>query len=260
MPAFRGGRGSRHLYIVWFSVPGAYASGSSQTLMIAHVPEARARSSAGTNPSGLAYRFAVDAQHVGELLEIDFAEIVADVAALFPVLLNLSAANLIHVHVVADDRDVRKAESNRGLDIEAGHRKRAVAEQRDDFTLGLRQLGGHRESGADAERSERTGIHPESRTFWTHDVAGEGNDVAAVADEDRVVGEKLVDFVREAIRMNRIGIAASVSEGALQPRRFPWRASISPIRCGPRLRSSCDPRRLALRRLRSRRRRRPARD
>ncbi len=196
--------------MVWFSVPGAYASGSSQTLMIAHVPRSARALERRANLSGLAHRFAVDAQHVGELLEIDFAEIVADVAALFAVLLNLSAADLIHVQVVADDRDVRKAEPDRGLDVEAGHRKRTVAEQRDDFAFGLRQLGGHRETGADAERSERTGIHPESRALWTHDVAREGNDVAAVADEDRVVGEELVDLVREAVRMNRIGIAAQL--------------------------------------------------
>src|ERR1700677_3838783 len=103
---------------------------------------------------GIADGFAVDVQHVGELLEVDVAQVVADVAAFGSVLLNLSVTDLIHIRVVADDGDVRQFEPDRGLHVEAGHRERAVAEQRHDFLIRVGEVGRHRTACADAERAE----------------------------------------------------------------------------------------------------------
>src|SRR5579872_5848393 len=43
-----------------------------------------------TDLARFAYRLAVDAEHVGELLEVDLAEVIADIAALFAVFLDLT--------------------------------------------------------------------------------------------------------------------------------------------------------------------------
>ncbi len=43
---------SPHLYMVWFMVPGAYASGSTQTLISDGLPDSRARCSAGAMSAG----------------------------------------------------------------------------------------------------------------------------------------------------------------------------------------------------------------
>ena len=55
----------------------------------------------------------------------------------------------------------------------------------------MHELGRHREPGAYAQRAERPGIHPQPRPLRPHDVPGDGDDVAAVADEDRVLGDEL---------------------------------------------------------------------
>src|SRR3546814_7285226 len=52
--------------------------------------------------AGIAHGLAVVAQHVPEYLEVDVAELVADVAALLAVLDDLAAADLVHRRVVAD--------------------------------------------------------------------------------------------------------------------------------------------------------------
>src|SRR3954464_5417275 len=146
---------------------------------------------------------AVAAEHLGELAVADIRELVADVAAIRAVLLDLAVANLVHVRVVADDPDERQVEPDRRVEVEPGEAERAVAEQAHDLAVGTRLLGADAERHADADGPERARIHPQAGALRLHDAAGEGDDVAAVADEPRVLGQGLVDLVREAQRVDR---------------------------------------------------------
>ena len=66
------------------------------------------------------------------------------------------------------------------------------------------ELGRHRERSADAERAERR-RGPSSYPALRGSTAGRGNryHVAAVADVDRVVGQKFIDLISDAIRVDR---------------------------------------------------------
>src|SRR5471032_2796405 len=70
---------------------------------------------------GIAHGLTVSAEHLRELLEINVAQIVADVALFLTVLHDLSGTNLVHVRVVADDADERQVEAHGGLHIPARH-------------------------------------------------------------------------------------------------------------------------------------------
>src|SRR3546814_14249151 len=72
----------------------------------------------------IAHAFAMVAQHMGELLEIDVAQLVADVAALLAVFDDLAAAVLVHRPVVADPRDVGRVEAVAGSTGRASCRER----------------------------------------------------------------------------------------------------------------------------------------
>src|SRR3546814_8257645 len=67
--------------------------------------------------AGIAHGLAVVAQHVPEYLEVDVAELVADVAALLAVLDDLAAADLVHRRVVADHRYEGRVEAVGGLAV-----------------------------------------------------------------------------------------------------------------------------------------------
>src|SRR4051812_24271835 len=151
----------------------------------------------------LADLLAVAAEHLGELVVLDVGELVADVAAIRAVLLDLAVADLVHVRVVADDPDERQVEAHGRVEVEAGEAERAVAEQAHDLTVGVGLLRAEAERHADADRPERAGVHPQAGALGLHHAAGERDDVAAVADEPRVLGEGLVDLVRQAQRVNR---------------------------------------------------------
>src|SRR3954466_13575678 len=146
---------------------------------------------------------AVAAEHLGELAVADVRELVADVAAGVAVLLDLAVADLVHVRVVADDADERQVEAHGRVEVEPGEAERAVAEQGHDLTVGVGLLGADAERHGDADGPERARVHPQARALRLHDAAGEGDDVAAVADEPRVLGQGLVDLVREAQRVDR---------------------------------------------------------
>src|SRR4051794_32650411 len=146
---------------------------------------------------------AVAAEHLGELAVADVGELVADVAAVLAVLLDLAVADLVHVRVVADDADERQVEPHRGVEVEPREAERAVAEQAHDLAVGVGLLGAEAERHADADRPERARVHPQTGALGLHDPAGERDDVAAVADEPRVLGQGLVDLVRQAQRVDR---------------------------------------------------------
>src|SRR5919106_2308072 len=144
--------------------------------LVARAPERRA------DLARLRHLLAVAAQHLGELAERHVAELVADVAALLAVLGELAEADLVHGRVVADHRDVRRAEPVGGLHVERGHAEGAVAVIAKDLLGGIGQLGRHGEAGADPERAERAGIHPMPGLARLHRLRADRHHVAAVAD------------------------------------------------------------------------------
>src|SRR4051812_34624977 len=146
---------------------------------------------------------AVAAEHLGELAVADVRQLVADVAAALAVLLDLAVADLVHVRVVADDADERQVEADRRVEVEAREAERAVTEQREDLAVGVGLLGADAERDADADGPERARVHPQAGALRLDDAARERDDVAAVADEPRVVGQRLVELVREAQRVDR---------------------------------------------------------
>src|SRR3954463_16286001 len=110
-----------------------------------HVEQRRLAALAGALDRGpdvlrLADLLAVAAQHPGELVVADVGELVADVAAVGAVLLDLAVADLVHVRVVADDADERQVEPHRGVEVEPGEAERAVAEQAHDLAVRVRLL------------------------------------------------------------------------------------------------------------------------
>src|SRR5581483_9548384 len=131
----------------------------------------------------LAHLLAVSAEHFGELVEMHVAQAIGDLAALLAVFDRLPIADLIHVRVVADHADERQVVAHAGLEVPSSQRKGAVAEQADHFLLRPRQLRRHRERRADAERAERSGIHPVARRLGLDHAARKGHHVATVADE-----------------------------------------------------------------------------
>src|SRR5262249_29683898 len=88
------------------------------------------------------------------------------------------------------------------LDLLAHHRfelhgvqtERAVSVENDDVALRARQLGGHGVAGADPERAEWTRIEPLSRLSRLDRVGGGADEIASVADDDRVVIHHSVDL------------------------------------------------------------------
>src|SRR5215213_10076675 len=67
---------------------------------LARLPRALER---GPDVLRLAHLLAVTAEHLRELVVVHVAQLVADVAPLLAVLLDLAVADLVHVGVVADD-------------------------------------------------------------------------------------------------------------------------------------------------------------
>ena len=70
----------------------------------------------------------------------------------------------------------------------------------------MHELGRHRERRADTESAERPRIHPVAGFARLHGRRGDRDDVAAVADVNRVVGQKFIDLVSHPIRIDRHGL------------------------------------------------------
>ena len=67
----------------------------------------------------------------------------------------------------------------------------------------ISEARGDRETRTHAERAQRTRVHPLTGVSRPHGLRRDGDHIAAVADINGVVGEKLVQFVGDAIRVNR---------------------------------------------------------
>src|SRR5581483_11401104 len=99
----------------------------------------------------VAHLLAIPTEHLGELAEGHIAQQIAHVAALLAILRKLSVADLVHRGVIADDRDVRYAKAICRLHVEARHAERAIAVIAQHLLVRMREPGGNRETGADAE-------------------------------------------------------------------------------------------------------------
>ena len=80
-----------------------------------------------------------------------------------PYSIGLRAHHLTPRGVVADDADDREPETNGGVELEAVEPERAVAVDDQHPLVRVGKLGGEGERHADAERAERTGVHPGAR-------------------------------------------------------------------------------------------------
>ena len=70
----------------------------------------------------------------------------------------------------------------------------AVAEQQADLAVGVGLGRADRLAGAGAEAAVGAGVHPAAGLVGVDDAAGVGDEVAAVADHDRVAVEDLVEL------------------------------------------------------------------
>ena len=84
-----------------------------------------------------------------------------------------------------------------------GEAEGAVAEQQADLALRMGELGADRLAGAGAEAAERARVHPAARLVGLDEAARVGDEVAAVADHDRVAVEHLAQLLVDADRVQR---------------------------------------------------------
>src|SRR5450631_1116920 len=150
----------------------------------------------------ISHFFPVTTEHLCELTEGHITEQIADTAALFAVFRELAVSDLIHRGVIADDREVGDAETIGRLHVESGHAERTVAVVAQNFLGWVHEYRSNGETRADAQRAQRTGIHPLAGVARPNRLRGNRDDVAAISDVNRVLPQKLVQFPCHPIRMN----------------------------------------------------------
>src|SRR5579875_604819 len=147
---------------------------------------------------GVPHLFPVAIEHLGEQVVPDIPEVVAHLAPLRPVALDLPVADLVHVGVVAHHPDEGKPLAHHGLEVPAREGERPVPEERHHLLVRPGQLGGHGEGNPHAQRAERPGVHPVAWPARLDHPSRRGHNVPTVADEHRVLGQELVDLVSQA--------------------------------------------------------------
>ena len=105
--------------------------------------------------------------------------------------------------VVAHHADHAEAVTRHRVELHAGEAEGAVAEQQADLPVGVGELGADRLAGPGAEAAERPRVHPAARLVGVDEAAGVGDEVAAVADHDRVAVEHLAQLLVDADRVQR---------------------------------------------------------
>ena len=103
--------------------------------------------------------------------------------------------------VVAHHADDRDAVPDHGVELHRRKPKGAIARKQDHLPVGTRELRRHRVARAGAEASERTRVDPQPRFLALDEPARERDEVAAVADDDRVRIRKAGDLRDQARRM-----------------------------------------------------------
>ena len=84
--------------------------------------------------------------------------------------------------------------------------ERTIAREQDHLAVGSRELGRHRVTGPRSQAAERAWIHPEARLLPLDQAARKGDEVAPVADDDRVGVGEAVHLGDEAGRVDRRSI------------------------------------------------------
>ena len=110
----------------------------------------------------------------------------------------------------------------------------AVAEQADDLAVGEGGLGADRLARAGAEAAVGAGVHPAAGLVGVDDAAGVRDEVAAVADHDRVavehLGELAVDpqrVQRGAVVVELVGLPRALLVLGLAQRRDPLPGAVA---------------------------------
>ena len=176
------------------------------TLTQAGLPEARARSRAGRMSLGSVTCSPWPPSAIDDAVVARGRQEVGDVAALLAVAGNLPIADLVPGRVVAHDADDRQVETHGRVELEAVEPKSAVAKQDERFLVRQRHLGGDGKGHAHAQRPQRPRVEPVPGLARLDDAGADRHHVAAVADEDGVLGQEIVDLPGQPQRMNRHGV------------------------------------------------------
>ena len=123
---------------------------------------------------------------------------------------DLGAQHLPPGGVVADDPHDGQPEADRGVVLEAVKAKSPVAVDDQYLPVRERMLGGQGERHPHPEGAQRAGVHPAVRGPDRDHLGGLRDDVAPVADEDRVLVDEVADLRREAQRVHRALIGAEL--------------------------------------------------
>ena len=118
----------------------------------------------------------------------------------------------VTLHAVAHER----------LEVAEREPDRAVAEHQHDLTVGMRERGRERVARAHAQAAVRPGIEERARLVAVDELARVRDEVAAVADHDRVAVEALAQLAVDARRLDRrrVGLERSAARPrASRPRR-----------------------------------------
>ena len=141
--------------------------------------------------------------------------------------------------VVAHHADDRQAVAGHRVELHAGEAEGAVAEQQADLALGMGELGADRLAGAGAEAAEGARVHPAARLVGLDEAAGVGDEVAAVADHDRVAVEDLAQLPVDAHRVQRRAVVVELAPArrrASPPRPCAAGSTQAAVRCDRRRR------------------------
>ena len=121
----------------------------------------------------------------------------------------LRSHHLTPCTVVANDTDDRKVEANSRVELETIEAERTVAVHDDDALVRVGELCRQRERHADAQRAERTRVHPCAATLHGDDLCRRCNNVAAIPDHDRLTegAEPVAHFLAHALGIDRRFVA-----------------------------------------------------
>ena len=126
--------------------------------------------------------------------------------------------------VVADDPDDRDAVPGHRVELHAGEPEGAVAEQQRDLAVGMGELGADRLAGAGAEAAVRAGVHPAAGLVGVDNLARVADEVAAVADHDRVAVEDVGELAVDPHRVQRGAVVVELGPLGLALLGSPARA------------------------------------
>src|SRR6266404_859596 len=173
----------------------------------------------GTDLARLLDVLAVPAQRLDDAVVAREIELGRD-RALLAIELHLAAADLHPRRVVADDADDVDLLPHAGLELHAVQAEGAVAVHDEHVAVRPRELRRHRVSGTDAERAERARIEPLTDLGDAEHRRRGRDEVAAVADDDRVLVEHVVDRLAEPQRVDRRGVRRHLRQHLLEACRF----------------------------------------